>query len=125
MKPTPEPVDTSRLAELAQATMARAKFPMMATADADGRPRVRPVSPVLTEGFRVWVASFRSSHKTAEIEAQPEIELAYMDEGHDQVRIAGRAVTVEDAGERQRIWDANPLLRKFMRAVDDPEFVLY
>lgn len=105
--------------------MQRARFPMLATVDTEGRPRVRPVSPVLVEGFRVWVASFRSSHKTAEIAGQSSVELAYMDEGHDQVRIAGRAVLVDDEAERQRIWDGTPLLRSFMGNVCNPEFMLY
>ena len=125
MKPKPEPVDVNRLPELSQATMKRAPFPMLATVDPEGRPRVRPVSPVLTEGFRVWVASFRSSHKTEELNAQPAVELAYMDDGHDQVRIAGTAVLVDDRAERQRIWDGNPLLRSFLGNVCNPEFMLY
>lgn len=125
MQPKPEPVDTTRLPELAQATMQRARFPMLATVDPEGRPRVRPVSPVLTEGFRVWVASFRSSHKTTELEGQASVELAYMDDAHDQVRIAGNAVLVDDEGERTRIWEATPLLRSFMGNVCNPEFMLY
>lgn len=125
MKPTPEPVDPARLPELCRATMARAKFPMLATVSTNGRPRVRPVSPVKTEGFTVWVASFRSSGKTAEIAAQPEVELCYLDETHDQVRLTGIAEEVGPGPERQAIWDENPLLRNYMGSIDNPELVLY
>ena len=41
---------------------------MMATNES-GQPRVRPVSPVRTDGFTVYIASMRSSGKTAELEA--------------------------------------------------------
>ncbi len=124
MRPEPVAVDPSRLVELAQSTMARARFPMLATVDRS-RPRLRPVSPVAVEGFTVFVASFRSSHKTGELAANPAVELCYLDEGHDQVRIEGIAELVTEGTLRQRIWDSNPLLRGFLESIDDPEFMLY
>ena len=124
MRPKPAPVDTDSLPELAQATMARAPFPMLASVDRD-RPRLRPVSPVETDGFTVYVASLRSSHKTAELAANPNVELCYLDDGHDQVRIEGTAELVLDRAARLRVWDANPLLRSFLGTMDNPEFMLY
>ncbi len=125
MQPRPEPVDLNRLTELALETIRRAKYPMLASVDPAGQPRVRPVSPVKTEGFTVWVASLRSSGKTAELEANPRVELCYLEGGHDHVRITGRAVLVEDRAERQLVWDENPLLRSFLKSIDNPEFMLY
>lgn len=104
--------------------MRDAKFPVLATIDGD-QPRARPVSPVRTTGFTVYVASFRSSHKTGEIEDNANVELCYMSEGHDQVRITGVADLVTDRGVIQEIWDANPLLRSFLVTIDNPEFMLY
>jgi general stress protein 26 len=97
---------------------------LFASVDGD-QPRVRPVSPVLTEGFTVYVANLRGYHKTAEIEANPKVELCYLDDNHDQVRITGIAEVVDDRALIQRIWDANPLLRQYLGAIDNPEFVLY
>jgi general stress protein 26 len=125
MKPAPEPVDPAKLPETARETMRRAKYPMMGTAGVDGAPRVRPVSPVKTEGFTVWVASLRRYGKTAEIEANPRVELCYLDEGHDQVRIAGRAVRIGPGAELQAIWDSNPLMRSFLGSIDNPELIVY
>ncbi len=98
---------------------------MMATCDADGLPNVRPVSPVKTVGFEVWVASFRSSGKTAEIEANPRVELCYLDPEHDQVRITAAAETVTDLSVKQALFEDNPLLRSFLGSPDNPQFVLY
>ena len=97
---------------------------MFASVDRD-RPRLRPVSPVETDGFTVYVASLRSSHKTGELAANPNVELCYLDDGHDQVRIEGTAELVLDRADRLRIWDANPLLRSFLGSIDNPEFMLY
>jgi len=120
----PEPVPPERLREAALETMRAAKFPMFSSVDGD-QPRVRPVSPVKTEGFTVWVASLRRYGKTAELERNSRVELCYLTEDHDQVRITGAAEVVTDPEERQQIWDANPLLRAYLRDIDNPEFLLY
>ncbi len=104
--------------------MARAPFPSLATVDGS-QPRLRPISPVRRDGFEIYFASFRSSNKTAELESNPSVELCYMDEGHDQVRITGTAQLVEDGTIRQSIWDSNALLRNFVGSIDNPEFLLY
>ena len=123
MKPEPAPLPDD-LRELALATMEKAKFPMLATMDGD-QPRVRPVSPVRTDGFTVYVASLRSSHKTGELTGNTRVELCYLSDGHDQVRITGAATLVTDPAERRAIWDANPLLRAYLHSIDNPEFMLY
>ena len=58
MKPLPEPVDESRLVELALGVIERAPFPMLATVDGD-RPRLRPISPVHNDGFTIYIASLK------------------------------------------------------------------
>src|SRR5438270_4591910 len=122
--PKPEPIDPARLPELALAVMRAARFPFLATIDGE-QPRVRPVSPVRTDGFTVYVANLRSYHKTAEIEANPRVELCYLDGEHDQVRISGIAEVVSDPALLQEIWDANPLLRGYLGTIDNPELIVY
>ena len=97
---------------------------MLATVDGD-QPRLRPVSPVRVDGFTIYVANLRSYGKTHEIAANPRVELCYLDEQHDQVRITGAAEVVTDREVISSIWDANPLLRSFLGTMDNPEFVLY
>jgi general stress protein 26 len=123
MKPLPDPVPDD-VRELALATMRQAKFPILASIDGD-QPRARPVSPVKTAGFTIYVASFRSSHKTVELEQNTKVELCYMSDNHDQVRITGLANVVTDRAVVQEIWDANPLLRSYLVTMDNPELVLY
>src|SRR6266516_3787148 len=120
----PEPVASTDLRRVALETMNAAKFPMFASVDRD-QPRLRPVSPVKTEEFTVFVASMRSSGKTEELERNSKVELCYLSEGHDQVRITGVAELVTDTVVRQRIWDENPLLRAYLKSIDNPEFILY
>ncbi|MEW4567841.1 pyridoxamine 5'-phosphate oxidase family protein [Tautonia sp. JC769] len=123
-RPAPEPIDPGRLPELAQAVMLAAKFPMLATIDGD-QPRVRPVSPVRTDGFTVYVANLRGYHKTDEIAANPRVELCYLDPTHDQIRITGLAEVLDDRPMLEQIWAENPLLRNYLGSIDNPNLIIY
>ena len=122
--PTPKPFTPEELPALARAVIARAKFPQLATIDCD-QPRVRPVSPVLVEGFTVYVANLRSYGKTREIAANPKVELNYLDGNHDQVRITGVAEVLTDPAKLREIWESNALLRGYLGSPDNPELIIY
>ena len=51
-RPKPEPLDPGEVRRKALAVVAADRFPHLATVDGD-QPRLRPVSPVRTEGFTV------------------------------------------------------------------------
>ncbi len=123
-RPAPAPISAAELPELARRVIQADRFPLLASIDGD-QPRLRPVSPVRTDGFVIFVANLRSYHKTVEIAANPKVELCYVDEHHDQVRITGVAHVETDRAVIQEIWDANPLLRQYLRTIDNPEFLLY
>lgn len=122
--PQPEPIDINRLSEMAMETMRDAKFPQLATVDAD-QPRLRPVSPVLTEGFTVYVANLRSYSKTREIKANPKVELCYLAPNHDQVRITGVAEELTDPEKIAAIWESAPLLRRYLGSPENPALIIY
>ena len=123
-QPQPEPLDPNQVAALAHQVLQDDRFPYLATMDGD-QPRLRPVSPVRTDGFTVYVANLRRYHKTEEIAANPNVELGYLDQQHDQVRISGVAEVVNDAQILQEIWDANPLLRQYLGTLNNPELIVY
>lgn len=124
MPQLPVPFEPSELATLAQTVMRRARFPMLATVEA-GQPRVRPVSPVRTDGFVVYIANLRQYGKTAELAANPRVELCYLDEAHDQVRITGTVTILSDAGIKDEIWQGNPLLRRYLGTPENPDLIIY
>ncbi len=123
-QPTPEPVDPAEVDSLARAVVQSDRYPYLATVDGD-QPRLRPVSPVRTDGFTVYVGNLRRYHKTQEIAANSKVELCYLDAKHDQVRITGTAEILKDRALLQEIWDANPLLRAYMGTPDNPELIIY
>jgi general stress protein 26 len=123
-KPQPKPIDPSEVPDLALAVIKEDRFPHLATADGD-QPRVRPVSPVRTDRFTVYVANLRAYHKTGEIAADPKVELCYLSKTHDQVRITGIATIVTDRALLQEIWDGNPLMRQYLGSLDNPQLIVY
>lgn len=104
--------------------MQTAKFPMLATMDGD-QARLRPVSPVRTDGFTVYVANLRPYGKTHELAANPKAELCYTDENHHQVRITANAEIVTDRVLLEDIWAGNALLRAYLGSIDNPELIIY
>jgi general stress protein 26 len=123
-QPTPEPIDPARVEELALEVIARDRFPYLATMDGD-QPRLRPVSPVRTERFTVYVANLKQYRKTGEIAANPKVELCYLDPGHNQVRITGVAEVVTDRPLLEQIWNDNPLLRQYLGSLENPNLIVY
>ena len=123
-KPTSQPIDPGELVNQALGVIASARFPHLATADGD-QPRLRPVSPVRTDGFTAYVANLRAYGKTAEIAANPRVELCYLDDHHDQVRITAVAEVVTERPLLEEIWQANALLRRYLGSLDNPELIVY
>ena len=122
--PAPKPIAIEELQRVAKDVLREDRFPSLASIDGD-QPRLRPVSPVKTEGFTIYVANLRSYHKTDEIAANPKVELCYLDSEHNQVRITGVAQIVDDQKILKEIWDANPLLRQYLGSLDNPELIVY
>jgi uncharacterized pyridoxamine 5'-phosphate oxidase family protein len=122
--PTPTPISAEEAPAAALHVIEHSKFPMLATIDGD-QPRLRPVSPVRTEGFVVYVANLRGYGKTGQIAANPKVELCYMDSAHDQVRITGVAEILGDPDVLESIWRENPLLRSYLGQPDNPALIIY
>jgi uncharacterized pyridoxamine 5'-phosphate oxidase family protein len=122
--PTPKPITPEEAPSAALRVIEHAKFPMLATIDGD-QPRLRPVSPVRTDGFIVYVANLRGYGKTGQIAANPKVELCYMDDAHDQLRITGVAEILGDPDLLESIWRENPLLRSYLGQPDNPALIIY
>ena len=78
-----------------------------------------------TDGYVVHVANLRAYHKTTEIADNPNVELCYLDEHHNQVRITGVAQILSDRALLQDIWDKNPLMRQYLGSIDNPQLIVY
>jgi general stress protein 26 len=121
---SPPPLAPAELVERALAVLRADLACFLATADGD-QPRLRPVSPLKTDHFTVYVANLRSHNKTREIAANPKVELCYLDAHHNQVRISGVAEVVTEPAVLREVWDRAVLLRAYLETIDNPQYVLY
>ncbi len=123
-RPTPVPVTPEQLPALALAVLKADRFPILATVDGD-QPRARPITATWTDGFTVYFANLKRFHKTAELAANPKVELCFLDKGDDQVRITGIAERVTDRATLEEAFTRDALLKQYLKSPDNPEFTLY
>ena len=123
-KPQPQRVNPDNLQSLAAEVIKKAKFPMMATID-EKQPRLRPVSPVHVDGFTIYIANLRTYRKTKQLAENPNVEICYLDEDHNQVRITGVASVVHDRTLLEMFWRQNRLLEHYLGTIDNPELIVY
>ncbi len=111
------------LVQRALAVIQADRLPYLATVEGD-QPRLRPVSPLKTEGFTVYIANLRPYGKTSEIDTNPRVELCYL-EHNDQVRITGTAEVVTDPELKKSLWDSSAPLRRHLGDSENPDYILY
>ena len=102
------------------------KYCDMATVDGD-RPRVRPVSAFLQDDMTILIAAFAKSRKMAELARNPNVELCYVDGGHNQVRVSGTAEVIDDVAVKRDVMENNlprEMWEKFFSGPEDPNFGL-
>ncbi len=99
------------------------KVCFLATCEGD-RPRLRPMSPLAVDGRVVWMATWAASEKMAQLAANPNVELCYMDADHNHLRLRGTVEVCDDAETKRRLWEGYPLLARFFQSPKDPQYVL-
>jgi general stress protein 26 len=124
MNPNADAISAKDLRRLALLVIQSARFPFLATVE-DKQPRLRPISPLRSDGFTIYVASLRRYGKTGEIAANSRVELGYLDAQHNQVRITGIAEVVTERELVQELWDTHSLLRQYVGTADNPELLVY
>jgi uncharacterized pyridoxamine 5'-phosphate oxidase family protein len=102
------------------------KFGYLATADADGAPRVRPIGITTVYGDDLYFFTFSTTRKVAEMEANPRVEVVWSKlEQVTQVRVSGTASRVEDEATQQRFRQDNPFVAKVIPEEADNLFCLF
>jgi general stress protein 26 len=98
---------------------------MFTTVAADGRLVSRPLGTQEIEfDGDLWFATAADSPKIAEIEANPQVNVAYAaPERNTYVSVAGRARVVDDRAKARQLW--SPAMQVFFPGgVDDPQLRL-
>ncbi len=101
------------------------KMAMLATLSPEGRMHARPMASI-QKGFdgTLWFMSSEHSLKVDEIEARPDVLLAYSHPGRQHyVSITGKARIVRDRAKIHELWSEADRVW-FPKGPDDPELTL-
>ena len=102
------------------------KFGYLATVDAGGAPRVRPVGIYTVYGDALYFFTTANTRKVAEIEAHPQVEVVWSKlEEQSQVRISGTMVVEEDPTVIDRFKADNPIVANLLPPPAQPLFRLF
>ena len=99
----------------------------LATCDGE-QPRVRPVSPIVEDNMSIWVTTFCTSRKVKQIEKNPNICLAFVEQprGDKAATVIGEAKIIENLEEKKRVWGLATfdLSQHFPNGPESDEFCL-
>ena len=100
------------------------RFTMFTTADADGRPRARPMTTLeATEGGSLWFFGVRESELVSEARADPRVGLAYANNADGSYAyVNGRCFLRDDRAKVEQLW--SKLHQAWYDGPDDPDLQL-
>lgn len=89
----------------------------------DGQPRIRPMVFIARKDGTLWSSTYRESGKVREFEANPRVEICWLDSGFVQLRIEGVVDLSGGEAEKRALLEANPKVRNHFENERDPKFV--
>lgn len=98
---------------------------VLATVDAEGRPRMRWMGALLEDPQTPWtfyLACRVGSRKLQELAQNPNAQLLFSQMEHWEVAtLSGMAEAVDTPEVRQLLWDAVPAMQRYYSGPDDPK----
>lgn len=88
------------------------------------QPRVRPMMPYLEENGNFLIATFVSKRVVTQIQANPKVEMCFIDRKMNFVRIPCQARIKNDQTKKKIVWDNIPMLKQYFTGPQDSNFIL-
>jgi general stress protein 26 len=115
--------------DLKQKILDKMKDPTLAafaTVTEDNRPWVRYVVAWADDQLSIWFATFKTSRKVKQIQANPHVHLALgvtdLAMAASWIQVQGQADILEDADTKKRIW--YDMLEAIFNGPEDPNYVV-
>jgi len=105
--------------------LVKSGFQYLATVGLDGRPKVRPFQFMTEEKGKLYFCTANSKKVFKEMKAQPYVEFCASGEDNSWMRLAGRAVFVDDKAIKAKALEASPLVKSIYKTPDNPIFEVF
>ena len=100
-----------------------AGFGFFATAEGN-QPHVRPMMPYLTEEGELLLALLGRSRSIAQIKANGNVEVCFVDRKMWYCRVTGTAEISNDVSKKEIVFENVPMLRQYFAGPQDPNYHL-
>lgn len=97
----------------------------LATVGLDGKPKVRPFQFMLEQDDKLWFCTSNQKSVFKEIQKQPYVELCASGENFSWLRLSGKVVFSQDFAVKEKVLQANPLVKSIYQRPDHPEFEVF
>ena len=87
-------------------------------------PHVRPMMPYLNEDGDLLLALLGRSRSIAQIKANSNVEVCFVDRKMWYCRVSGTAVISDDVSKKQIVFENVPMLRQYFAGAEDPNYHL-
>lgn len=88
------------------------------------QPRVRPIMPYLTDDGRLLVALLGRSRSISQVQANPLVEICFVDRKMWYCRVTGKAEINENLEDKETLWNNIPMLKQYFGSPKDANFKL-
>ena len=100
-----------------------AGYCVLATTDGD-QPKARPMMPYLSDDGQLLLACISTCRTIGQIQANPKVEMCYIDRKMCFARVSGLATVSPDSSKKELVWEQIPMLRQYFSGPADPNYVL-
>ncbi|MBF0531425.1 MAG: pyridoxamine 5'-phosphate oxidase family protein [Deltaproteobacteria bacterium] len=116
----------SELKSLILAKLAQPRLSALATVDADGKPWVRYVTPIMDANLTIRFVTHFNSRKVSQMLKNPEVHLTTgvtsPETAESYLQVQGRAEILTDEANKKAFWDDRML--NYFSGPDDPNYAI-
>ena len=92
----------------------------LATIGLDGKPKVRPFQFMFEDEGKLWFCTANTKEVYQELQKQPYVELCASAPKMSWMRLAGKAVFVDDLAIKCKVFEQSPLVKSIYKKSENP-----
>ncbi len=109
--------------EMVKSLMKEAGWGFLATSDGK-KVGVRPIGSCVWMDNELWCATTDGTEKIVQLREVPYAEYCFSDREGKHVRIAGTCTISTNNGDKLKLYEAVPILKKYFKDPSEPKYVV-
>lgn len=105
--------------------LVKSRVQYLATVGIDNKPKVRPFQFMMEEQGKLYFCTSNQKPVYHEISNNENVELCACGENFAWLRLGGRVVFSDDLGLKEKVQEANPLVKSIYQTPENPAFEVF